>query len=87
MVIRAATYGTADHDHGGEDVYGYHSSSTYFKQFLQSIKANTPVTAVLYIQDTTRSTGQIALSDRIEADYTHQGGTGVTVDDRSSCFG
>ena len=40
-----ATYGTTDHEHGGEDVYGCHSGSTYFKQFHQSIKANTHVTA------------------------------------------
>ncbi len=57
---------TDGHDHGGEDVYGYHSSSTYFKQFHQSIKANTHVSAVLHIQDTTRPTGQIALSDRMD---------------------
>jgi hypothetical protein len=62
MVIRAATYGTADYEHGGEDVYECHSSSTYFKQFHQSIKANTHVTAVLHIQDTTRPT----LSDRMD---------------------
>ena len=54
MVIRVATYGAADHEDGGEDVYGCHSSSAYFKQFHQSIKANTHVTA---------GVAQIALSD------------------------
>ena len=54
MVIRAATYGAANHEHGGEDVYGCHSSLTYFKQFHQSIKANTHITA---------GVAQIALSD------------------------
>jgi len=44
MVIRVATYGSADHEHGGEDVFGCHSSSTYFQQFHQSIKANVHVT-------------------------------------------
>ncbi len=59
MVIRAATYGTADHEHGGEDVYGCRSSSTYCKQFHQPIKANTHVTASV------AHTG-IALSDRMD---------------------
>jgi hypothetical protein len=44
MVIRATTYGSKDHEHSGEDIYGCHTSAAYIKQFHQSVKANTHVT-------------------------------------------
>ena len=43
------TDGHSDHEHGGEDVYGCYSSSAYFKQLHQSIKANTHVTALPFV--------------------------------------
>jgi len=57
MVIRAATYGPADKEYGGENIYGCNSSSAFIKQFHQSIEAKTHVT------EGVARTGQIALSD------------------------
>ena len=44
MIIGAAAYGPADNDHSGINIYGCNSSSAYFKQFHQSIEANTHIT-------------------------------------------
>ena len=41
MVIRAATYGTENIEHGGENLNRRDPSSTYFKQFNQHIKPDT----------------------------------------------
>ena len=63
MVIRAATYGPADNEYGGEDIEGCNTSSAYFKQFHQSIEANTHVTE------------GVARTRYDETEHTHQGGT------------
>ena len=43
MVIRAATYGAKDNEHGRENLDRCDPSSTYFKQFNKPIESDTAV--------------------------------------------
>jgi len=54
MVIRATTYGTGDHEHGGV----HHEHPRVSLQLMSQ--------RMFHIQDMTRPTGQIALSDRMD---------------------
>ena len=81
MVIRAATYGAEDNEHGRENLDRCDPSSTYFKQFDKPIESDTTVAkgnvSTGYdkagsLSSTVRSHGRMDLA----ADNPDQGGKG-----------